>query len=676
MRILKTLALPLTLAFIVGLAWLLNQSIVTTSSSTKADIAVSPWDGLRPEEYAQAAGLLKAVHSDAVMFTRISLRQPEKAVALAWQDGDTAQRGAEVTFLVAGKPRLARLDLTGNRILSDAPMTGGQPMLSGTGELEPIVVKLSEHADVLAALAKRGVEPGQGICLPRTIGRFFTAQANPARERLLRLDCFNIAGDGALGILPSTNLYARPVEGLAILYNITKDEIIEIKDTRLGNAPPHDLPTGEFNNGTRKVKHVAQSRPDGVNYKMTGSRIDWQGWQFRLRFDPRQGTVINRIGHQTESGFRSVAYEIAMSEMFVPYHDNDPNWFYRAYFDMGEYGFGNLATELQQADCPSHAQYLNVDLHLPDGSPMQSENRICIFEHDPGHPIWRHEEPLLAIVPGLETHQSRRATELVVRMVATIGNYDYYQDYVFGLDGRLRIRLISTGLDATKAVMSADLSDPRAADETATGTLIAPHRLAVNHDHYFSYRIDMDVDGQANNFERHMLRAAKPAAGAPRRGLWEVVPNRIATEKQAQTNMSAKRPAVLLFANEARQNAMGYDTGYQLMMPNVKPLVTQMDETFKRAYFVQKNLWVTRFKRDEIFATGVSTNQSAPWLGLPEYIADNEQLENTDIVGWATMGFHHVPMAEDWPVMPSKVDEIVLKPRNFFDRNPAIDLRD
>jgi primary-amine oxidase len=676
MHILKTLALPLTLAFIVGLAWLLNQSIVTTSSSTEADIAVSPWDGLRPKEYAQAAGLLKAVHGDAVMFTRISLRQPEKAVALAWQDGDTAQRGAEVTFLVAGKPRLARLDLTGNRIVSDAPMTGGQPMLSGTGELEPIVVKLSEHADVLAALAKRGVEPGQGICLPRTIGRFFTAQANPARERLLRLDCFNIAGDGALGILPSTNLYARPIEGLAILYNITTDEIIEIKDTRLGNAPPHDLPTGEFNNGTRKVKHVAQSRPDGVNYKMTGSRIDWQGWQFRLRFDPRQGTVINRIGHQTESGFRSVAYEIAMSEMFVPYHDNDPNWFYRAYFDMGEYGFGNLATELQQADCPSHAQYLNVDLHLPDGSPMQSENRICIFEHDPGHPIWRHEEPLLAIVPGLETHQSRRATELVVRMVATIGNYDYYQDYVFGLDGRLRIRLISTGLDATKAVMSADLSDPRAADETATGTLIAPHRLAVNHDHYFSYRIDMDVDGQANNFERHMLRAAKPAAGAPRRGLWEVVPGRIATEKQAQTDMSAKRPAVLLFANEARQNAMGYDTGYQLMMPNVKPLVTPMDETFKRAYFVQKNLWVTRFKRDEIFATGVSTNQSAPWLGLPEYIADNEQLENTDIVGWATMGFHHVPMAEDWPVMPSKVDEIVLKPRNFFDRNPAIDLRD
>jgi len=26
--------------------------------------------------------------------------------------------------------------------------------------------------------------------------------------------------------------------------------------------------------------------------------------------------------------------------------------------------------------------------------------------------------------------------------------------------------------------------------------------------------------------------------------------------------------------------------------------------------------------------------------------------------------------------MPAKVDEIVLKPRNFFDRNPALDVPD
>jgi primary-amine oxidase len=152
------------------------------------------------------------------------------------------------------------------------------------------------------------------------------------------------------------------------------------------------------------------------------------------------------------------------------------------------------------------------------------------------------------------------------------------------------------------------------------------------------------------------------------------VPQRVTTEKQAQTKMRANAPALLVFSGTTEKNAMGYDSAYQIMLPNVKPLVSQLDETMKRGYFVQNNLWVTQFKRDEIFASGVQTNQSAPYLGLPEFIADNEALTGEDLVGWATIGFHHVPMAEDWPVMPSKVDEIVLKPRNFFDRNPAIDL--
>ena len=124
------------------------------------------------------------------------------------------------------------------------------------------------------------------------------------------------------------------------------------------------------------------------------------------------------------------AYEIAMSEMFVPYHDYDENWFYRAYFDMGEYGFGNTASPLQGDDCPAHAVFQDVVLHASDGSPYVAPKRICIFEHNPGYPIWRHYEALYEGIPGLDIHQARKNTELVVRMVAVIGNYDYFQDYV------------------------------------------------------------------------------------------------------------------------------------------------------------------------------------------------------------------------------------------------------
>lgn len=682
MRVLTKFALPITVAFIGLFAWGLERSIQDNRTATAEPLLTpSPWDGLSASEYQRSAKLLQNAHGETALFTRISLKQPDKARALKWREGGVAQRAAEVTFLAKGKPRLALVDVTNNKIISDKPMRGGQPMLSNSGELEPLVMKMMEHPTVLAALEKRGVEAGKGICLPRTIGRFFADKVDVRNHRVVRLDCFYMAGTGAFGVLPSSNIFARPIEGLAFLYDLTDDKIVELIDTTDGKiAPPHDLPSGEFSHDkldTRaSLRPVTSARPKGVNYKLRGSRVDWQGWQFRLRFDARQGTVLNRVGHKTDAGLRPVAYEIAMSEMFVPYHDNDPNWFYRAYFDMGEYGFGNMSTRLQQADCPSHAQYFNVTLHEATGAPFEADNRICIFEYDPGHPSWRHDEPLLAGIPGLEQHQSRKATELVVRMVATIGNYDYFQDYVFGQDGRLRIRLISTGLDATKAVLAASLDSPTAAEDTKTGTLIAPHRLGVNHDHFFSYRIDFDIDGTENDFSRLRLVAPKQNRAAPRQGLWRLSSQKVRDEKMAQTDMNAERPAVLLFSSPERKNAMGYPTGYQLMMPNIKPLVSPLDETFKRAYWVQKNLWVTRYKRDEIFASGLPVNQSAPWLGLPEFIADNENLEGQDIVAWATMGFHHVPMAEDWPVMPSKVDEIVLKPRNFFDRNPAIDLND
>ena len=101
--------------------------------------------------------------------------------------------------------------------------------------------------------------------------------------------------------------------------------------------------------------------------------------------------------------------------------------------------------------------------------------------------------------------------------------------------------------------------------------------------------------------------------------------------------------------------------------------MTPDDPIYQRAGFLKNNLWVTRYNRDEIFSTGIAVNRSAPGMGLPLYASDNESIENTDLVAWPIIGFHHVPMAEDWPVMPAKVDEIVLKPRNFFDHNPALD---
>jgi primary-amine oxidase len=50
-------------------------------------------------------------------------------------------------------------------------------------------------------------------------------------------------------------------------------------------------------------------------------------------------------------------------------------------------------------------------------------------------------------------------------------------------------------------------------------------------------------------------------------------------------------------------------------------------------------------------------------------------VRNQDIVVWVNMGMHHLTRAEDLPVMPLIWKSFTLRPHNFFDRNPAIDLR-
>jgi primary-amine oxidase len=39
------------------------------------------------------------------------------------------------------------------------------------------------------------------------------------------------------------------------------------------------------------------------------------------------------------------------------------------------------------------------------------------------------------------------------------------------------------------------------------------------------------------------------------------------------------------------------------------------------------------------------------------------------------LGMHHLTRAEDLPVLPTVWHSFRLRPHNFFNRNPAIDLR-
>ena len=94
----------------------------------------------------------------------------------------------------------------------------------------------------------------------------------------------------------------------------------------------------------------------------------------------------------------------------------------------------------------------------------------------------------------------------------------------------------------------------------------------------------------------------------------------------------------------------------------------------KRTGFVNYHLWVTPYEKDERYAAGSYPNQSRGNDGLPTWTEKNRSISDTHVVVWYTMGAHHTPRPEDWPVMPVNYIGFHLKPNGFFDQNPAIDL--
>jgi primary-amine oxidase len=59
---------------------------------------------------------------------------------------------------------------------------------------------------------------------------------------------------------------------------------------------------------------------------------------------------------------------------------------------------------------------------------------------------------------------------------------------------------------------------------------------------------------------------------------------------------------------------------------------------------------------------------------LPSWTSQNRAIEKTDVVLWYTVGMHHLVRAEDWPVMPVLWHTFELRPFDFFNGNPAMDL--
>ena len=626
-----------------------------------------PMDALTYPEIAEAVKLARAAgHADdQTVYPMITLVEMPKADVLAWTPGKPFTRTALMIMRKKGQTTETIVDLTAKKVVSHRVMPGVQPSIM-TGEWRRAAELVKTDGRWQKAMRRRGYEKLETIsCPPQSAGYF--PQDGFGDRRIFKVSCYaTIERDGR-----EHPNWSRPIEGVIAIVDVDAGNIVDVIDIdpvlQADAIESHGLGPMEIRD---KPKPVAIVSPQGPNFTLKGSiEVGWNAWSFHLRGDRRAGLVVSLARFNDAGEERLVAYQIALNEMFVPYMDPHPGWSYKSFLDAGEYGLGYLTSSLEKGrDCPRHAVYVTMAYPSDRGGMFKKDRAVCIFERNTGDPAWRH-----ANIATKKTLSSPMV-ELVVRYIPTLGNYDYVIDYVFEATGQIRVRTGATGMDAVKSVAQVRADEPGAEEASAYGMLVAPNLVAPYHDHYFNFRIDLDVDGTGNTLVRERFVPRRLPKDNPRRSLWVLEREAMKVEGPVVADPRA-RGEIFRIINPARKSVLGHNTGYQLEeVKSMMSILSPDDPPQTRAAFSAHKLWVTTHKPAELWASGDYPNQSKGGGGLPAYVADQEPVDGKDLVLWYTIGFRHVTRPEDWPILPTRWFEFRLRPYGFFARDPSHDV--
>jgi len=622
---------------------------------TRAALTTTPHPlaPLTPNEISKVVRIIQAspLFSEKTRFETIELLEPAKAVIRGFRRGQRIPREARANLFTAGQIGVVRLkvSLDEERVLSFEELPDQRPMI----QLEQfLMIENIVRADArfAAGCARRGITDMSKVCVdPWSAGSFDV----PGEEGRHLSHVF-----AWLRLYENENFYAHPIEGLNAVVDLNSGEVIRVDD--YGVVP---IPMNEVNyeaqfqkSGREALKPIDVVQPEGVSFSITEGVLTWDKWKVVVGFNAREGLTLHDIRYDG----RPIVYRASIVEMLVPYGSPDSGHFRKHVFDIGEYGVGKLVNSLTLGcDCLGAIEYLDVHVNMMDGSLMTVKNAICIHEEDSGL-LWKHTD--------FRTGRTevRRARKLVISAIATVGNYEYAFYWYLHLDGAIEFEVKATGIINTAACI------PGKPGKYATE--VSPGVAGQIHQHIFCARLDMAIDGDANSIVEYNTRAEGEGASNPYGNAYYDEPCALKTELEACRRINPETMRYWKIINPTVKNHVGQPTAYRLEAKHtVTPFVRHDSFSGRRAGFVQNHVWVTAFDPEERYPAGEYMNHSKAG-GLPDYVAQNRPIENTDIVLWHVFGLHHPVRTEDFPVQPSVVTGFKLVPSGFFDRNPAIDL--
>ncbi|RXZ51127.1 primary-amine oxidase [Agromyces fucosus] len=621
--------------------------------------ANDPLRGLSADEIDAARDILHeaALIGEATRFVYVGLDEPAKADVLAGTDLPRIVR-ALVLDRSTGASADLRVSITDRAVLTNEPIDGANghvPILDV--EFEAIYDLLGAEQEWHDALAKRGITHGQVALAPLSAGNYgFEAEAG---RRVIRVLAFMRENE-------QDHCWAHPVDGLCAYVDMIEGRMFELIDHRVYDIPAEG---GNFDDPAVQgapldtLKPIEISQPEGPSYSVDDDRVSWANWRFSLAFDAREGLVLRRIRYvDADQGGeeRDIVYRASIAEMVVPYGDPSPARFWQNYFDTGEYVFGRYANSLQLGcDCLGEIRYFDATIADEFGHPRVIPNAICMHEEDYGT-LWKHTD----IYTG--SNEVRRQRRLVISFFTTVGNYDYGFYWYLYLDGTIECEAKLTGVLFTSAF------DAEAGDHASE---VAPGLGAPYHQHLFSARLDMMVDGLANAVDEVDAVSVPMGEGNTYGNAFTKRTTRLRTEAEGARDADPAAGRTWHVVNTEKTNRLGRPVGYELIAQGSPTLLADPESVIsQRAGFTRKHLWVTRYDQAERYPAGDLVNQGPGGDGLPRYTAADRSIDGDDIVLWHTFGPTHFPRVEDWPVMPVDTAKFTLKPYGFFGRNPTLNV--
>ncbi|XP_065874922.1 amine oxidase [copper-containing] zeta, peroxisomal-like [Euphorbia lathyris] len=686
----------------------------STNATTKASIPVMlraqtshPLDPLTAAEISVAVATVRAAGAtpevrDSMRFMEVVLLEPEKnVVALAdayffppFQPSLLPRlKGGGPVIPTKLPPRRARLVVFNKRsndtsvwivelsevhavtrgghhrgkVISSEVVPDVQPPMDAVeyAECEAVVKDFPPFRE---AMKKRGIEDMELVMVDAWCVGYHSDADAPSKRLAKPLIFCRTESD-----CPMENGYARPVEGIYILVDMQNMKVIEFEDRKLVPLPPADplrnYTPGETRGGVDRsdIKPLQIIQPEGPSFRVNGHFVEWQKWNFRIGFTPREGLVIHSVAYVDGSrGRRPVAHRLSFVEMVVPYGDpNDPHYRKNA-FDAGEDGLGKNAHSLKKGcDCLGFIKYFDAHFTNFTGGVETIENCVCLHEEDHGI-LWKHQDWRTGLA------EVRRSRRLTVSFICTVANYEYGFFWHFYQDGKIEAEVKLTGILSLGALQPGETRK--------YGTTIAPGLYAPVHQHFFVARMNMAVDckpGEAlNQVVEVDVKVEKPGENNIHNNAFYAEEALLGSELQARRDCNPLTARHWIVRNTRTVNRTGQLTGYKLVPgSNCLPLAGPEAKFLRRAAFLKHNLWVTPFSKDQMFPGGEFPNQN-PRVGegLATWVKQNRSLEETDVVLWYVFGITHVPRLEDWPVMPVERIGFMLMPHGFFNCSPAVDV--